>query len=110
MKRTISISPAAMDQLKRHDWPGNVRELRNVLEVSAFLSTDGVIHRESLPGHVGASQWRDTTTLYDRVRTFERSEIRKALQYYGSDLQGKKAAAAELGISLASLYSKLKEE
>jgi len=110
MKRTISISPAAMNQLRLHDWPGNVRELRNVLEVSAFLSTDGVIHRESLPGHVGASQWRDTTTLYDRVKTFERAEIRKALQYYGDDLKGKKAAAAELGISLASLYSKLKEE
>lgn len=110
MKRTITISDAAMEQLKLHDWPGNVRELRNVLEFSAFLSGDGIIHRESLPGHVGAARWRDTTTLYQRVRDFERSEIRKSLQYYGSDLKGKKAAAAELGISLASLYSKLKEE
>ncbi len=110
MKRPISISDAAMEQLKLHDWPGNVRELRNVLEFSAFLTTDGIIHRESLPGHVGASRWRDTTTLYQRVRDYERAEIRKALQYYGSDLKGKRAAAAELGISLASLYSKLKEE
>jgi len=110
MKRTITISDAAMEQLKLHDWPGNVRELRNVLEFSAFLTTDGIIHKESLPGHVGASRWRDTTTLYQRVRDYERAEIRKALQYYGSDLKGKKAAAAELGISLASLYSKLKEE
>ena len=110
MKRTITISPAAMNQLKLHDWPGNVRELRNVLEFSAFLSADGVIHRESLPPHVGASKWRDTTTLYERVKRFERGEIQKALQYYGDDLKGKKAAAAELGISLASLYSKLKEE
>ena len=110
MKRTITISDAAMEQLKLHDWPGNVRELRNVLEFSAYLTTDGIIHRESLPGHVGAARWRDTTTLYERVKSFERAEIVKALQYYGSDLKGKKAAAAELGISLASLYSKLKEE
>ena len=109
MKRTISISPEAMNQLKLHDWPGNVRELRNVLEFSAFLSSDGIIHRESLPPHVGAAKWRDTTSLYERVKRYERSEIQKALQYYGDDLKGKKAAAAELGISLASLYSKLKE-
>ncbi len=110
MKRTITISDTAMEQLKLHDWPGNVRELRNVLEFSAFISADGIIHRENLPGHVGAAHWRDTTTLYQRVREYERGEIRRALQYYGSDLKGKRAAAAELGISLASLYSKLKEE
>jgi len=110
MKRTVTISDAAMEQLKLHDWPGNIRELRNVLEFSAYLSGDGVIRRESLPSHVGAARWRDTTTLYQRVRDYERAEIRKALQYYGGDLKGKKAAAAELGISLASLYNKLKED
>ncbi|MBQ2062920.1 MAG: sigma 54-interacting transcriptional regulator [Oscillospiraceae bacterium] len=110
MKRTIAIAPDAMMQLQLHDWPGNVRELRNVLEFSTFLcDSDGVIHRQLLPAHVGAAQWRDNTTLYERTRRFERAEIDKALQYYGDDLKGKKAAAAELGISLASLYSKLKE-
>lgn len=111
LKRTITIAPDAMKQLQLHDWPGNVREVRNVLEFSAFLCEgDGVIRREHLPSHVGAAQWRDSSTLYQRVHRFERAEIRKALQFYGDDLKGKKAAAAELGISLASLYSKLKEE
>ena len=58
---------------------------------------------------MGAGAWRDTTTLYERVQKYERAEILKALQYHGDDLKGKKAAAAELGISLATLYSKLKE-
>jgi len=35
-------------------------------------------------------------------------EILKALEFYGSDLTGKKAAARAMDISLASLYAKLK--
>ena len=46
-------------------------------------------------------------TLAQRVRAFERQEIQKALEKYGSSLEGKKKAAAALGISLSSLYSKL---
>ncbi len=109
MHRTFSLSPEAMNQLKLHNWAGNVRELRNVLEFAAYLSPDGVIRPESFPPHVGAGAWRDTSTLYERVRKYERAEILKTLQYHGDDLKGKKAAAAELGISLATLYSKLKE-
>ena len=46
--------------------------------------------------------------LYDKVKEFEKMEILRTLEYYGNDLKGKKAAARELGISLASLYAKLK--
>ena len=108
IKRPLSISDDAIERLMRHNWPGNIRELRNVLEFSAYLSRDGVIRGEDLPAHIGQNH-RDTTPLYDRVRNFERAEIQKALSFYGTDLEGKKAAARELGISLASLYSKLKE-
>ena len=41
------------------------------------------------------------------MRIFERAEIQKLLQQYGQGLEGKKRAAAELGISLATLYNKL---
>lgn len=109
MRRSFTLSAEAMNRLKLHEWAGNVRELRNVLEFAAYLSPDGVIRPDNLPPHVGAGKWRDTTTLYERMRKYERAEIRRALQYHGEDLKGKKAAAAELGISLASLYSKLKE-
>lgn len=109
MKRTITISDEASAQLMRHSWPGNIRELRNVLEFSAYLSRTGVIERGDLPENIEPAT-RDTSSLYDRVRRFERGEIRRALEFHGSDLAGKRAAAEELGISLASLYSKLKED
>jgi hypothetical protein len=42
-----------------------------------------------------------------RTRLFEKNEIQTLLQKNGSHLAGKKKTAAELGISLASLYNKL---
>ena len=43
-----------------------------------------------------------------QVRAFEKNEILKMMEFYGSDLQAKKLIAEKLGISLASLYAKLK--
>jgi DNA-binding NtrC family response regulator len=48
--RVAAISPAALDQLLRHNWPGNVRELEHVMERAlAFCGGD-----EIRPEHVTA--------------------------------------------------------
>lgn len=46
-------------------------------------------------------------TLEERVREFERREITHMMELYGSDMTAKKRIAAELGISLATLYNKI---
>ncbi len=48
-----------------------------------------------------------TGTLEERVREFERREIEHMMAVYGVDVAAKKRIAAELGISLATLYNKL---
>lgn len=108
LKRTLSIAPEAVALLQNHDWPGNVRELRNVLEFSAYLTPDGVIGPEALPENMIRSVSADASaSLPQRVKAFEKTEIQRLLQKYGSDLNGKRRAAKTLGISLASLYNKL---
>lgn len=108
LKRSVTISPDALAVLTTYDWPGNVRELRNVLEFSAYLSDNGVIIQDSLPESVVLpSLEREQLSLAQRVRIFERNEINKLLLRYGSTLEGKKRVAAELGISLATLYNKI---
>lgn len=108
IKRSVRIDPDALEVLLHHDWPGNVRELRNVLEFSAYLSENGVIGKETLPEQfIQAAESIQTLSLAQRVRNFERDEIQKLLQKNGSDLQGKKETARQLGISLATLYNKL---
>lgn len=49
-------------------------------------------------------------TLKERVREFERQEIRRTLLLYDDNLEGKKQAAEVLGISLSTLYSKMESK
>lgn len=117
LKRPITLSEDVMICLQNHNWPGNVRELRNILEFGAYLSEGGIITRAMLPGGMIKSDLNEVALEYmktkddslaERVRCFERQEIAGTLDIYGSDLEGKKKAAKTLGISLASLYNKLK--
>lgn len=107
LKRSAEITPEAVACLMEHNWPGNVRELRNVLEASVYLSENGVITPDSLPSHILHHGSEEQVSLAQRVKAFEREEINRLLSRYGTTLEGKKKAAAELGISLATLYNKM---
>ena len=93
--------------LQLYGWPGNVRELRNALEFSAYLTPSGVISRAALPSDLIRRSEDAGLTLAQRTRNFEKREIRRLLDKNGAGLDGKKKTAAQLGISLASLYNKL---
>lgn len=109
LHRGLTIDGGAMEILRRHNWPGNVRELRNVIEFSAYLSPDGVIQASALPANLIESISPDESLqLSEQVRHFEREIITRRIQVNGADLAGKKKTADELGISLATLYVKLK--
>jgi len=43
-KKTMALSPAAVDALQAYPWPGNVRELQNYLERAVILADGDVIH------------------------------------------------------------------
>lgn len=108
LRRGFTVAPAAMDILQSHDWPGNVRELRNVLEFAGYLSRDGVINAADLPANLLAGTKSALVPLAEQVRDFQRQVIQERLKVNGDSLEGKQKTARELGISLASLYNKLK--
>ncbi len=107
LKRRLELTPEALDRLLAHNWPGNVRELRNVLEFCAYLTPSGLITELSLPENLRTAPAAQPLTLAQRTRAFEKQEILRLLACNGSHLEGKKKTAAQLGISLASLYNKL---
>ena len=107
LHRAFTLTEDAVEALQNYNWPGNVRELRNVLEFSAYLSPTGAISRASLPGDMIRQREEAHLTLAQQTRAFEKRVIQKALERNGSSLEGKKKTAAQLGISLASLYNKL---
>ena len=47
--KTLDISDAAMDLLRRYRWPGNIRELKNMVERMAILAEEGSIEPCHLP-------------------------------------------------------------
>ena len=107
LHRAFTLTDDAVEALCNYNWPGNVRELRNVLEFSAYLSPTGAISRASLPGDLIRQREEAHLTLSQQTKAFEKRVIQKALERNGTSLEGKKKTAAQLGISLASLYNKL---
>jgi len=107
-KKAPALTPDAANLLLRYGWPGNVRELENALERAVALAPSDRIGVDDLPPEVGAAPPAFEVT--GEVRTLadvEREYIGAALRASG----GNRAKAAErLGIGVATLYRKLKQE
>ncbi|MAL99325.1 MAG: sigma-54-dependent Fis family transcriptional regulator [Alteromonadaceae bacterium] len=103
------FSEAAMEALERYHWPGNLRELKNVV-YRAFIMADDVIEGTHFPGEiindekiVGPSF---TVRVGSSVAEVEKNLIMATLE----QCEGKKEKAAEiLGVSVKTLYNRLKD-
>lgn len=100
------LLPEAMTMMVRYPWPGNIRELRNTVERLVILTDADDISPGDLPENI-----RDIplTSMIEggeiTLSGIEKKHILKVLQ----EKQGNKALTAEvLGISLKTLYNKLK--
>lgn len=98
-KELVDFEPAATSCLNGHDWPGNVRELENAIECAVVKSTGPEITLSDLPERL-----RNAPQAGE-----ERQRLAAALSQYGSDVDGKRRAAVSLGMSLATLYRKMKK-
>jgi two-component system, NtrC family, response regulator HydG len=102
------LTRAARERLRHHNWPGNVRELKNVIE-RAFIMAEADVDAEciSLAGAVSTSANGDEN-LGIRVG-MSNDEVERILTLATLDHYGEKKRTAEvLGISLKTLYNRLK--
>ncbi len=96
------LTPEAMRALCQHPWRGNAREVANVLERALILADDGSIGLLQLP-----TDFREGSAglaLQDAVDRSERAHIALVLRLCGGN---RERAAAELGISPATLFRRL---
>jgi DNA-binding NtrC family response regulator len=111
------VNPDVMEAFRKYSWPGNVRELRNVLERAVIMAGEGAIQMAHLPYDFGVSVGsRPPAQIFEpenvrlpvgtSVSEAERALIQLTLQHTKNN---KTRAAEILGISLKTLFNKLKE-
>ncbi|MGC2660513.1 MAG: sigma-54 dependent transcriptional regulator [Bryobacteraceae bacterium] len=111
------VVPEVMEAFRKYQWPGNVRELRNVLERAVIMAGDGAIQMTHLPYDFGVSVGsRPPAQVFEpdsvrlpvgtTVADAEKALIQLTLQHTKNN---KTRAAEILGISLKTLFNKLKE-
>ncbi len=98
-QRRLTIEPRALAQLQQRSWPGNVRELRNVLERASLFADDGVIRAEHLPAAPMLALPAPAATAAGALAPL--------MANFGGT---RDQLAAHLGISVRTLYRRLKAQ
>jgi two-component system response regulator AtoC len=111
--RPVAITADGLAAVRRGAWPGNVRELENALERAAVLSSDDTIRAEAFEGVgrqvAGMTSGPTTGEPMPLKQATEQAE-RHAVQWALEAASGNRREAAQmLGISLRSLFYKLKQ-
>ncbi|MDD5169404.1 MAG: sigma 54-interacting transcriptional regulator [Syntrophales bacterium] len=110
LKKRYALSGKTLEILHQYHYPGNVRELFNIIEFAANASeTD-----EILPGDLPILSKIKARPVLPRAlanstRSSEKEAIASVLKNCGRSVEGKRLAARQLGISLATLYNKLRQ-
>ena len=119
-KKRFRFSKEADQLMHSYKWPGNIRELQNVLEYCCMVATSDQITPACLPYymrqemHVAKEREerfsaRPNETLEETMRRVEQETICEMLEHYGTSTVAKKNISRALGISVATLYNKMKK-
>ncbi len=97
--------------LTNYDYPGNVRELDHIIERAIIFASDDIIKKEDLNlpapsiNKQNSDIGKDVTEIVS-MEEVEKNHINKALNFYDWD---RAKTAYKLGISIKTLYSKIKK-
>jgi len=120
-KKSLVLSPAALEQLQTYRWPGNVRELQNCIERAVILAEGDTVHPRHLnlsfaapvQAEVPVSPWSQidlSGSLAEVTRRVTREAEKMKIVDVLEEAAGSKGRAAELlQISYKMLLSKLKD-
>jgi PAS domain S-box-containing protein len=110
-KSLKGISEDAKNFLLSCPLPGNVRELENLIEYGVIFEKSDYLTAETLAKKGGnqASKPSENRSLKELVEQYEKQIIEDLLNHYGWDAEAKKRVAAQLQISQATLYRKIKD-
>ena len=103
------FSRRSLERIRTYRWPGNVRELKNLIHRAYILSTDVVtldVPRDTCRRQTTVVNGMLNFTVGTRMVDAQREIILATLEYFQGD---KRQTARILGISLKTLYNRLRE-
>lgn len=111
-----TFSPELLEQLKQYEWKGNVRELENIVEYSVMMCSKDEITFEHIPAYL-QKRFHQTAEASppsgDGIKNISlpqaKQELNRLLEQYGHSTEAKREIAAHMGVSLATLYRRLKK-
>jgi DNA-binding NtrC family response regulator len=105
----LAFSDDALEAIQSYPWPGNVRQLRHTVE-RAYIMSDEVIDSEAFALESRGEELPEAADIPIRLGVSlaecERRIILANLEHLGGD---KKATAEVLGVSLKTLYNRLRD-
>ncbi len=107
-KRIHSASPEVMELFMRYDFPGNVRELENAVEHAFVVCNGAQIRVEHLPKELieKARNPAPVEMPQEPLKMAEAQTLRQVLEKHAGS---RKKSAAELGISVVTLWRKMRK-
>ena len=108
-KKIETMSKDTLNVLQEYDWPGNVRELESIIERSVITSQGTAL--QILDRFVNTVQ-ADGQEAQDckGLAELERDHILQALEKTGWRIEGKKGAAAMLGLNPSTLRGRMRKD
>jgi DNA-binding NtrC family response regulator len=111
MRKNIKgVNNEVMRLLMQHEWKGQIRELENIIERAVIFSSGDFISLEDLPEFLhaesGVTVSSEKASLETAMNDFERQYITMILR---KNNHNKEQAAVDLGISLPTLYRRIKD-
>jgi transcriptional regulator with GAF, ATPase, and Fis domain len=108
-KKIETVSKDTLAMLQEYDWPGNVRELESIIERAVITSQGSglqILDRFVNTLKAGEQEAKDCKALVE----IERDHILQALEKTGWRIEGKKGAAAMLGINPSTLRGRMRKD
>jgi two-component system response regulator PilR (NtrC family) len=131
--KPMKVSSRLLKAFMEYEWPGNIRELENLVKVAVALSEGGVIAAKSIPSNYGVAKMLgphppqpsasgghplprgergpliDSKNNYDPAKNwYDYEKVILAKAYQANTFNARKTAEM-LGLSLATVYKKMKE-
>jgi DNA-binding NtrC family response regulator len=106
-KRPVTgLSAALLKVMLRYPWPGNMRELQHAVECAVIMAKGEKLQSEDFFFHDNGHPREAAVLPAMNLDDMEKQLIMKALQKYHGNIT---EAAAELGLTRASLYRRLEK-